>query len=54
MCLYAIFLRNYVTASCFYRLKGASVSQPQALEGVREHILNEYVPDTSGFEVGNH
>ena len=33
---------------------GASVSQPHALEGVWEHISNQYVPHTSGSEVGNH
>ena len=33
---------------------GASVSQPHALEGVGEHISNQYVPHTSGSEVGNH
>ena len=33
---------------------GAYVSQPHALEGVGEHISNQYVPHTSGSEVGNH
>ena len=33
---------------------GASVSQPHALEGVGEHISNQYVPHTSGSEVENH
>uniref|UniRef100_M1DF56 Polyprotein n=1 Tax=Solanum tuberosum TaxID=4113 RepID=M1DF56_SOLTU len=33
---------------------GASVSQPHALEGVGEHISNQYVPHTCGSKVGNH
>uniref|UniRef100_M1DSU3 CCHC-type domain-containing protein n=1 Tax=Solanum tuberosum TaxID=4113 RepID=M1DSU3_SOLTU len=33
---------------------GTSVSQPQALEEVGEHFSNQYVPHTSGSEVGNH
>uniref|UniRef100_M1DAU9 Uncharacterized protein n=1 Tax=Solanum tuberosum TaxID=4113 RepID=M1DAU9_SOLTU len=33
---------------------GASISQPHALEVVGEHISNQYVPHTSGSDVGNH
>ncbi|XP_049394629.1 uncharacterized protein LOC125858895 [Solanum stenotomum] len=33
---------------------GTSVSQPHALEWVGEHFSNQYVPQTSGSEVGNH
>uniref|UniRef100_M1DD81 Uncharacterized protein n=1 Tax=Solanum tuberosum TaxID=4113 RepID=M1DD81_SOLTU len=33
---------------------GTSVSQPHALEEVGEHFSNQYVPHTSGSEVGNH
>ncbi|XP_049405207.1 uncharacterized protein LOC125868643 [Solanum stenotomum] len=36
-----------------YEGSGISVSQPHALEGVGEHFSNQYVPHTSGSEVGN-
>ena len=32
---------------------GTSIFKPHALERVREHISNEYVPETSRPKVGN-
>uniref|UniRef100_M1DL63 22 kDa kafirin cluster; Ty3-Gypsy type n=1 Tax=Solanum tuberosum TaxID=4113 RepID=M1DL63_SOLTU len=33
---------------------GASVSQPHALEGVGEHLSNQYITHSNGSDMGNH